>query len=289
MLLCHPEKILWQEPLQWGIDFCQSILEFLSEEDTPPSYKVRYCQGLHYEALLSFNSLQKERQAIEGNTVFLTRTHTAMRLFALHFLSNSLLCKNQNYPDELAIKNLFKKFSYLQNFLIEMEVNIEKTSFSIESYLHVFYCLKRKGFKSGILKIHGTVPLTIYTLPYENKTAPACYLRDLHAVLLFEASLKLEDMPLVLLHEIGHALFANMLRDLEEKSTEERFKEQILSLLAIKTTKRTKVSKHFTSRLNVMSENFCHHFVKVAQEKETPPWQESEPSALNKAIKNYYF
>ena len=270
------EQILKREPLQWGRDFCEDMLEFLQDPEIPPLYKMRYCQHLRADLLSARRSLQGKRTLLAGGALVVAEGYTALRCLILNFLEI-------HWPRAEAGCNsqpmvfLQNRLEFLHVLLNEMKVSLAAGPPWPECIHKGLTLLREKGLSAHelSLQIPGRVPLSTFILPYGQQGSPACYLKDLHAILLFkdgagvpagEAGAQGEVRAAaenIFLHELGHALFARIVRE----------RKQILS-----TGSRdllTRCLRGAADRMTLrpggerepggtrLAENFCHAFVKA--------------------------
>lgn len=242
----RPEAVLKKEPLQWGRDFCEELLAFLRDPEIPAPYKGEYCRYLRRDLAEARRSLQGVRVLLAGGSLTMVEGYPALRLLILHLLEVYLPREGE---DGQQLLHAVKKIDFLRILLAEMETTLEAGPPWPEFIRKSLTLLKEKGLGAWELlrqlPLQGKVPLSAYILPYGQPGSPACYLKDIHAVLLFrngqggwgagvgagagagyEAGEELEGFGFtggagfagvagvagetVFLHELGHALFARM-------------------------------------------------------------------------------
>jgi hypothetical protein len=273
MIPSRPEQMLKREPLQWGRDFCEDLLEFLRDPEIPDLYKMAYCRHMRGDLLAARRSLQGKGTHLAGGAMVVAEGFTALRFLILNFLEICWPRAESGYDNGPFIF-LERKIEFLQDLLMEMETTLEADPPWPECIQKGLTLLREKGLSAHELPLQspGRVPLSAFILPYGQQGSPACYLKDLHAILLFKSGnaglardiRTQEDVRVaaenIFLHELGHAFLARMLREQDPGFSpgSRGLLARCLRKAAHRTVSRQGGERETATRL---AESFCHVFV----------------------------
>ena len=262
MFPCHPETILSREPLQWGRDFCRCAVSFLEDADTSPTYKLALCAWVRRDARLALAKMNREWQKLAGGALWVSQGFSACRLLILNYLTVNLPARVQDYAGEEGIDSLRAKMDFLQNLLEEMQADMEARPFPLTALRGALSCLERRGLDADTFTLAKKAPLSVYILPYTTGHGPGMYLRDLHAMLLFGCPSGARERETVVLHEMGHALLANLLRQGPGAAWGTGLPEPLKGAALALTAKS---GSGLSLQEGKGAEGFCHNFVRTVQ------------------------
>ncbi len=263
------QDLLLREPLQWGRDFCEEMLNFLPDPEITPAYKYAFCRQLKKELPALQGSLHRERSPLAGGALMLTEGYPALRLLLLQLLHVFLPGPETSSSGGMRLHRLREGIEFMKILLEDMRVSLETDPCWREAIAKGLMVIERKGLTGKTLCLQGRVPLSIFALPYRLQGPPACYLRDVHGVLLFKGG---EGEPAeltgekVFLHEVGHALFANMVRGQgQDRESKISFLLQQCLMRAARRAASLPQGGQGEGQVSpkLLAENFCHTFVRV--------------------------
>jgi hypothetical protein len=221
------KNIFSAEPVQWAVDYLLDILETLEEAPSDSEYGLGLL-ALEREEMRSIWQQMTAGLPADGGPVICGYGREGARLFVLRQLLAALPAvkhcplHGQEQVFRLACKRLVHEFFFLSGFRLALGKN-PPTPALTERALRI---VSERGL-SQALRLNGH-PLHLYCLDYELPDT-ACYLYPSHTIVCgatdFEAGRQLH----VLLHELGHAVYAGRrpatppASAAERKKTAERF------------------------------------------------------------------
>jgi len=275
LLLKNPRDLLKNEPLQWGRDFCAGMADFLSDPETSPSYQWAYCCQLQKELQPLRSLLLREGDSLAGGALVFTEGYAALRRLLLELLHAYLPRKNKRPASAAPGRLLRAGVGLMQSLLQDMEANLEPGPSWGSTVVKGTAFLRGKGIGEKCFMLPGGRPLHIFSFPYRHAGSPACYLRDIHGILLFnegereerggiKSGGKKEGPDAIYLHEMGHALFAVMVRQqgLSAAGAWPFLLKECL-LQAGRRTIHAKGRENLHPPKRLLAENFCHIFTRV--------------------------
>ncbi|MBS4032792.1 MAG: hypothetical protein KGZ63_15430 [Clostridiales bacterium] len=233
------KDFLLAEPVQWGVDYLQGILETLEESGLESDYGITLL-ALEREELreIWYRLLDSPRCHTESN-VFCAYGLQGARLFVIRHLLAALpgtrQCPmhNQEALFRAACKRLVDEYLFLSTF----KLTCGEKAPSEEVVVDALNILARKKLLAK-LSISGH-PLHVYCLNY-RMPHPAYYLPPSHTIICGADSMDRYQQLHCLLHEFGHVLYArreagvalktdNMLRKQAAEHFANRFARRLLT------------------------------------------------------------
>lgn len=262
----HPEQLLKKEPLQWGRDFCEDMLAFLQDSEIPAHYKSGYCRHMGRDLLAAQRSMQGKRTPLAGGALVVTEGYTALRSLILHLVAVGMPRTEKVFHDSEMLF-LQSKIKFLLTLLNDMRETLEKGIAWPSSIQRGLALMGEKGLAARELPLQlpGRVPLCVYILPYMQEGSPACYLKDIHGILLFKNGAGRTPQVAgenIFLHELGHALFARLVRDQGQNlaGSNRWLLARCLRGAVGRLARDAGQEREDAARL---AENFCHVFVRT--------------------------
>jgi hypothetical protein len=222
------------EPIQCAVDYLLDILETLEETTSECEYGLELL-ALEREELRGIWQQLIDDAPASGSPAFCGFGREGARLFVIRQLIAALPAvrqcplHDQDQVFQLACKRLLDEFFFLSSFRLSLEKKTPPSAL-VNRALRV---VTERGM-ADLLFLNGH-PLHIYCLDYEMPDA-AYYLYPSHTIVCgandFEAGRQLH----MLLHELGHAVYAGrqlgqpQITEAERKKTAEQFAHRFAAL-----------------------------------------------------------
>lgn len=219
MLITTPDKLKYREPVQWGIDYINESLSFITDREIDQEYKMKiiFSSGTN----LAENYRDLIRKSVERyKGVQVADNWEAAKLMVLRMLLKSTPCPGQHqlHSENKLIFHYLYNLKYLHKFFSQINLSTGNSFLPKTFILETIKLAENKGLNPECLRMNG-YPLLFCSLPYIEKT-PASYFYSFHTALLFYNSCHEYIKRHLILHETGHALFN--LKD-EHKSSRRAF------------------------------------------------------------------
>ncbi|PKM79243.1 MAG: hypothetical protein CVU88_06790 [Firmicutes bacterium HGW-Firmicutes-13] len=225
MLITTSDKLKNREPVQWGIDYIDESLSFITDIEVDQEYKMKIIFSSGNNLAESYRNLIREStEQFKG--VQVADNWEAAKLMILRLLVKSTPCPGQ-YQFNSANKLIFHyiyNLNYLRKFFSQINLSAGNSFLPKSFILETLKLSENRGLNLNCLNMNS-YPLLICSLPYIEKT-PACYFYSFHTALLFSNSYHEYIKKHLILHEIGHVLFN--LKDAHKSS-----RRALLYLLAL--------------------------------------------------------
>jgi hypothetical protein len=200
------KNITVAEPVQWAVDYLLGILETLEDAPSDSEYGLGLLALEREELRVIWHKLS-DGLPVNGKPVFCSVGRDGARLFVLRQLLAALPAvrhcplHGQEQVFRQACKRLVDEFFFLSGFRLSLSKKAP-SQILVDRALRI---VDDRGL-SGALRLNGH-SLHMYCLDYELPD-PAYYLYPSHTILCgatdFDAGRQLH----VLLHELGHAVYA---------------------------------------------------------------------------------
>ncbi len=206
MLITTSDKLKNREPVQWGIDYIDESLSFVTDREVDQDYKMKiiFASGTS----LAENYRRLIRESVERyKGVQIADNWEAAKLMVLRLLVKSTPCPGQyqfNSADKLIFHYIYN-LKYLHKFFSHINLSTGNSFLPKPFILETIKLAENRGLNLDSLNMNG-YPLLFCSLPYIEKTS-ACYFYSFHTALLFSNSYHEYIKKHLILHEIGHALF----------------------------------------------------------------------------------
>ncbi len=232
------KEFLLAEPIQWGANYLQGLLETLEESSLESSYGIPLLALEREELQEIWNSLMDSHTYRKENNVLLACGVQGARLFVIHHLMSTLPQRRQyslheqNSLFHTSCKHLVDAYFFLSIF---KPLNKEK-ALCLDTIDHALNIVARERMLSK-LSLSGN-PLHIYSLDY-NLPRSTYYLSSSHTIICGAGSANYHIQLYDLLHELGHVLYLkkfnnplkadNILRKQAAEKFAARFAEKVFT------------------------------------------------------------